>query len=192
MPIALSFIVGATPIGSSLVTRLPARLIMASGFAIAVLGMLFLTQLNVGSSYPVVILPGMILLGLGTGAAFMPIISIAVHGIQPRDAGVASAMANTSQQVGGAVGTALLNTIAASATATYLAAHTTGTKLVHAQSLVHGYTQALWWAAGAETVAALIALTFITVGPFGSTTGSASDDGTDNEVPLPSVCRRTT
>jgi hypothetical protein len=92
-------------------------------------------------------------------------------------------MANTSQQVGGAVGTALLNTIAASATATYLAAHASGTKLVLAQSLVHGYSHAFWWGAGAETVAALIALTFITVGPFGSATGSSSDDGTENEMP---------
>ena len=186
MPIALSFIVGATWIGTRLVTRLPARLIMAPGFAIAVLGMLFLTQLEVGSSYPGVILPGMILLGLGTGAAFMPIISIAVHGIQGRDAGVASAMANTSQQVGGAIGTALLNTIAASATATYLAGHTSGGKLVPAQSLVHGFTHAFWWAAGAEAVAALIALTFINIGRFGST-GSSSADGTENEMPLPSA-----
>ncbi len=187
LPIAISFVLGATPIGSRLVTRLPARRIMAPGFAVAVLGILLLTQLEVGGSYPGVILPGMILMGLGAGAAFMPIISIAVHGVQARDAGVASAMANTSQQVGGAVGTALLNTVAASATATYLAAHISGTELVHAQSLVHGYSQALWWAAGATAVAALIALTLINVGPFGSTTGSSSNDGTEDEMPLPSA-----
>ena len=55
----------------------------------------------------------MLLLGLGMGTAFMPAMSLATHGVEPRDAGVASAMVNTSQQVGGAIGTALLNTIAA-------------------------------------------------------------------------------
>ena len=112
LPIAISFIVGATQIGTRLATRLPARMFMVPGFAVAVLGMLLLTRLAVGSSYPGVILPGLILLGLGMGTALMPVISPSTHGIQARDAGVAAAMANTSQQLGGAIGTALLNTIA--------------------------------------------------------------------------------
>jgi EmrB/QacA subfamily drug resistance transporter len=185
LPIAIAFIVGATQIGTRLATRLPARMFMVPGFAVAVLGMLLLTRLEVGSSYPGVILPGLILLGLGMGTALMPVISLSTHGIQARDAGVAAAMANTSQQVGGAVGTALLNTIAASATATYLASHTSGTKLAHAQSLVHGYTHAIWWAVGIEAAAALIALTLINVGRPGSTQGASSADGTDTENVLP-------
>jgi EmrB/QacA subfamily drug resistance transporter len=187
LPLALSFIVGATQIGTRLATRLPPRRFMVPGFAVAVLGMLLLTRLDVGSPYPGVILPSLILLGLGTGTAFMPIISLSTHRIEAQDAGVASAMANTSQQVGGAIGTALLNTIAASATSTYLAAHTSGTKLVHAQSLVHGYTRAIWWAVGIEAIAALIALTLINVGRPDSTAGSSSGDGTENEVLLPST-----
>jgi hypothetical protein len=158
---------------------------MVPGFAVAVLGMLLLTRLEVGSSYPGVILPGLILLGLGMGTALMPVISLSTHGIRVRDAGVAAAMANTSQQVGGAIGTAMLNTIAASATATYLAGHTSGTKLVHAQSLVHGYTHAIWWAVGIEAAAALIALTLINVGRPGSTQGASSADGTETENVLP-------
>jgi EmrB/QacA subfamily drug resistance transporter len=189
LPIAVAFSAGATQIGTRLITRLPARLVMAPGFAVAAIGMLLLTQLDIGTSYPGVILPGLILLGLGMGAAFMPAISLATHGVQPRDAGVASAMANTSQQVGGAIGTALLNTIAASATATYLAAHGSATKLVQAQSLVHGYTHAIWWAVGIEAAAALIALTFVNAGRRGSTKVAFSSDGadTENQVHLPPV-----
>jgi hypothetical protein len=143
--------------------------------------MLLLTRLEVGSSYPGVILPGLVLLGLGMGTAFMPAMSLATTGVQPRDAGVASAMVNTSQQVGGAIGTALLNTIAASATTGYLASHAAGAggaKLLQAQGLVHGYTHAIWWAVGIEAVAALIALTLINAGRPG-TVKVASSDGAD-------------
>ena len=76
-----------------------------------------LTQIKVDSSYPALILPGLVLMGLGMGTAFMPAMSLATLGVQPRDAGVASAMVNTSQQVGGAVGLGLLAT-----TLTYLPA----------------------------------------------------------------------
>ncbi|MEU1623479.1 MFS transporter [Streptomyces sp. NPDC005722] len=184
LPLAVSFSVGATQIGARLATRLPARLAMAPGFAVAAIGMIFLTRLEVGPSYADAILPGLVLLGLGMGAGFMPAMSLATHGVQPRDAGVASAMANTSQQVGGAIGTALLNTLAASATTTYLASHTATTKLAKAQSLIHGYTHAIWWAVAIEAMAALIALTFINAGRPGSIEVAAS---ADEDVQLPTA-----
>ncbi|MFF7680946.1 MFS transporter [Actinacidiphila glaucinigra] len=181
LPIAISFSVGATQIGTRLITRLPARLVMAPGFAVAALGMLLLTRLQVHTSYWGIVLPGLVLLGLGMGAAFMPAMSLSTNGVQPRDAGVASAMANTSQQVGGAIGTALLNTIAASATAGYLATHVGRSRLVQAQSLVHGYTHAIWWAVGIGAVAALIALTLVNAGRPGSTTVSSDSGAKDSE-----------
>jgi EmrB/QacA subfamily drug resistance transporter len=191
LPMVASFVVGSTQIGTRLVTRLPARMLMAPGFAVAAVAMLLLTRLEVGSSYPGVVLPGLVLLGLGMGTAFMPAMSLATHGIQPRDAGVASAMVNTSQQVGGAIGTALLNTIAASATTTYLAAHAAGAggpKLLQAQGLVHGYTHAVWWAVAIEAVASLIALVFVNAGRPGSTkVASSTEDSAGEEVALPAA-----
>ena len=86
--------------------------------------------------------------------------SLATLGVEPRDAGVASAMVNTSQQVGGAIGTALLNTIAASATTAYVKDHIAGAatqpqqQLVQLQAQVHGYTNAIWFAVGILVVAA--------------------------------------
>jgi EmrB/QacA subfamily drug resistance transporter len=193
LPMVAAFVVGSTQIGTRLVTRVPARWLMAPGFAVAAIAMLLLTRLEIGSSYAGVILPGLVLLGLGMGTAFMPAMSLATHGIQPQDAGVASAMVNTSQQVGGAIGTALLNTVAASATTTYLAAHAAGAggqKLLQAQGLVHGYTHAIWWAVGIEAVAALIALTFINAGRPGSVqvaAGGTDTEGADDEAMVPVV-----
>jgi MFS family permease len=136
----------------------------------------------------------MLLLGLGMGTAFMPAMSLATLGVEPRDSGVASAMVNTSQQVGGAIGTALLNTIAASATTSYIADHIGGAnsrsqqQLVQLQGQVQGYTSAIWFAVGILVAAAVIALTFINAGRPGDTmvTGSADETAVD-EMPVPVV-----
>jgi hypothetical protein len=126
------------------------------------------------------------------GTAFMPAMSMATSGVEPRDAGVASAMVNTSQQVGGAIGTALLNTIAASATTSYIADHIASAtsrsqqQLVQLEAQVHGYTSAIWFAVGILVVSAVIAMTLINAGKPGSTT-VASGAGAEDEVPVPVV-----
>ncbi|MEV0034934.1 MFS transporter [Streptomyces sp. NPDC050804] len=185
LPMIAGMITGSTQIGARLMTRVPPRLLMGPGFVVAALGMLLLTQLEIGSSYAGLILPAQLLLGLGMGTAFMPAMSLATYGIEPRDAGVASAMVNTSQQVGGAIGTALLNTIAASATTAYVASHaatTSNRQLLELRAMVEGYSSAIWWAVGILAVAAAIALTFINTGrpgaspvASGSGAGSAED-----------------
>ncbi|MFD8686327.1 MFS transporter [Streptomyces sp. NPDC059651] len=194
LPMVAGMITGSTQIGARLMTRVPPRLLMGPGFLTAAAGMLFLTQMDIGSSYAGLVLPGLLLLGLGMGTAFMPAMSLATHGVEPRDAGVASAMVNTSQQVGGAIGTALLNTIAASATTAYLAAHAADAttpaarQLVQARAMVDGYSSATWWAVGILVLAAGIALTMITAGHQGGATAAshASDgDGIEDEVRLP-------
>ncbi|MER7726341.1 MFS transporter [Streptomyces sp. NPDC096323] len=196
MPMIVGMITGSTQIGARLMTRVPARLLMAPGFLTAGIGMLLLTQLEIDSSYAAVILPGQLLLGLGMGTAFMPAMSLATHGIEPRDAGVASAMVNTSQQVGGAIGTALLNTIAASAATAYATSHAalgaTDPELLKLQSMVHGFTGAIWWAVGILVVAAAIAGTFINAGrPSATTTaggtGSGDAEGVEDEFRVPVV-----
>lgn len=195
MPMIAGMITGSTQIGARLMTRVPARKLMGPGFLTAAVGMLLLTRLGIDSSYAAVILPGQLLLGLGMGTAFMPAMSLATHGVEPRDAGVASAMVNTSQQVGGAIGTALLNTIAASAATAYATSHAAlGAKnpeLLKLQSMVHGFTGAIWWAVGILVVASAIALTFINAGRPGAGTseGSASGDvdGVEDEFKVPVV-----
>ncbi|MCX2181968.1 MFS transporter [Streptomyces sp. SKN60] len=193
VPMIAGMIVGSTQIGARLMTRVAPRLLMGPGFLVASVGMLLLTQMETGSSYATLVLPALMLLGLGLGTAFMPAISLATHGVEPRDAGVASAMVNTSQQVGGAIGTALLNTIAASATTAYLTAHAADAttpaaqKLLALQAQVDGYSTATWWAVGILVLAAGIALTFINTGAPGTSTAVASGDGkgADDAVDIP-------
>jgi EmrB/QacA subfamily drug resistance transporter len=195
LPLVVALIVASTQIGARLVNRLPARALMAPGFAVAAVGMLLFTRLDVDSSYAGGILPGLVLLGLGLGTAFTPAVALSTNGVEPRDAGVASAMVNTSQQVGGAIGTALLNTIAATATAGYLASHAAGAggaKLLQARALVHGYDHAIWWAVGIEAVSALIAVVFVTAGRPGTVTvrsrkvadGMSDEDSVQDSVPV--------
>ncbi|WP_262700525.1 MULTISPECIES: MFS transporter [Streptomyces] len=189
LPMVAGMITGSTQIGARLMTRVPARLLMGPGFLVASVGMLLLTQIDLDTSYPALILPGFLLLGLGMGTAFMPAMSLATHGVEPRDAGVASAMVNTSQQVGGAIGTALLNTIAASATTEYAKSHAAGATsrtALQLQSMVHGYTAAIWWAVGILVLAAVIAITFINAGqPEGGGAVAGSGDGAaEDAVPV--------
>ncbi|MET9886280.1 MFS transporter [Streptomyces sp. NPDC006430] len=199
LPMIAGMITGSTQIGARLMTRVAPRLLMGPGFLLAATGMLLLTQLEVGSSYPALILPAQLLLGLGMGTAFMPAMSLATYGVNPADAGVASAMVNTSQQVGGAIGTALLNTIAASATTAYLTEHAAAAaaggptaKLVQAQAMVEGYSTAIWWAVGILATSATLALTLITTGrprvggPVAAGAGAGAT-GADAEVKVPVI-----
>ncbi|WP_033258706.1 MULTISPECIES: MFS transporter [Kitasatospora] len=168
LPMVAGMIIGSTQIGARLMTRVPARYLMAPGFVVASLGLLILTQIDVGTSYWQ-ILPGLVLMGLGMGTAFMPAMSLATYGVQPRDAGVASAMVNTSQQVGGAIGTALLSTVAHSAGTKYLESHqaaaaTTDPKLFALQAQVNSYSHAIWWAFGILILAGVTAFVLINAG----------------------------
>ncbi|WP_394813212.1 MFS transporter [Streptomyces johnsoniae] len=187
LPMVAGMIIGSTQIGARLVTRVPARMLMVPGFLVASLGMLLLTQLSIDTSYAAVIMPAQVLLGLGMGTAFMPAMSLATERVKPTDAGVAGAMVNVSQQVGGAIGIALLNTIAASATTAYVTDHAAGStneRLLVLESMVHGYTTAIWWAffivLGSAVVSALL------INSKGSGHGTdASGEGSDEGAPIP-------
>ncbi|MEU4652658.1 MFS transporter [Streptomyces sp. NPDC023723] len=195
LPMVAGMITGSTQIGTRLMTRVAPRFLMGPGFLVGAVGMLLLTQLEIDTSYAAVLLPGMLLLGLGMGTAFMPAMSMATQGVRPQDAGVASAMVNTSQQVGGAIGTALLNTIAASATASYLTDHIGGAtsrsqqQLVQLQAQVDGYTSAIWFAVGILVAAGVIALTLVNAGRPGSgqVAGSGTGEGAEDELLVPVI-----
>lgn len=190
MPMIVGMIIGSTQIGTRLMTRVPPRMLMTPGFLVAALGMLLLTQLEIDSSFAGLIMPAQLLLGLGMGTAFMPAMSLATHGVDPRDAGVASAMVNTSQQVGGAIGTALLNTIAASATTSYIAARAAGAgdqQLLQLQGMVHGFSSAIWWAVGILVTSAVISFALINTGrpDMGPASSGDGDGAPGDEVRVP-------
>ncbi|MCO5972565.1 MFS transporter [Actinoallomurus soli] len=164
LPLTAGMIVGSTQISARLMNHVPARLLMVPGLLVAEGGIALLLRIRVDSGYAGVVLPSQVLLGIGLGATMMPAMNLATLGVDLRDAGIASAMVNTSQQVGGTLGTALLNTVGTTAATGYIAAHATGrpTPALAAAGLVHGFQVALWWAMGAIGLAAVIVATLIT------------------------------
>ena len=163
LPMALGMIVGTTQIGARLVTRFPPRQLMVPGLLVATAGLLWLSRMEVDSNYWIAVAPGLVLMGLGMGTNFMAAMNVATFGVEPRDAGVASAMVNTSQQIGGAIGTALLNTIATSASTRFAEGRLGGigsaadAEVLRLESMVHGFTVGLTWAAAFLVTAAVVA-----------------------------------
>ena len=162
LPLSAAVLVSSTLISQALLPRLSPRWLMAPGLAVGAVGMATLIGLHAGAGYAAHILPAEILLGLGMGAVFVPAFSTAALGVEPTDAGVASAVAGSAQQIGASVGTALLNTVAAAATVSYLAADPHAPL---AAALVHGYARAAGWAAVVLLVAAVSVGLLVTAGP---------------------------
>ncbi|WP_345645130.1 DHA2 family efflux MFS transporter permease subunit [Streptomyces tremellae] len=129
-----------------LIPRIGPKPVVPVGMGLAGAGLAYLTALDLDSTYPAHVLPGLLLLGLGLGLVMPPAMSLATLGVQPRDQGVASATVNTMQQVGGSIGTALFNTIAATAASTYAKGHI-GQPGLAVQAALHSYARAYWWAA---------------------------------------------
>ena len=113
-------------------------------------------------------------MGLGFGMIFSPAINTATAGVARRDSGVASALVNTMQQVGGSIGTAALSTVALTATTTYLAAHHAG-RLAPATAAVHGYTVAFAVSAALFGVGAVVAALLVLSAPAGGVAGPRAD-----------------
>jgi hypothetical protein len=117
--------------------------------------MVLFTGLDTHSTYTAHVLPGLLVLGVGLGLVSAPAMSTATLGVDGGDAGVGSATVNTAQQVGGSLGTALLNTVATTATTTFLAGKA-ASPAVAAEAAVHGYTTAFWWAAAIFAAGAVV------------------------------------
>jgi EmrB/QacA subfamily drug resistance transporter len=137
LPFSAGVIVSAM-LASQVLPRVGPRWLMTGGLLMAVVAMLWFTQIGLHTSYVAHVLPAEIVMSMGLGFVFVPFSSTALIGVAAHDAGVASALVNATQQVGGSMGTALLNTVFASATATYLAVHHGA--LAKALAPVHGYT----------------------------------------------------
>lgn len=169
LPLTLCLVMGSTQIGARLSGRISPRMMMFTGYAIAAIGFAVLGTLTLDSSYWHV-LPGTILLGLGTGMAGVAANALGTSGVERHDAGVASAMVNTSQQLGGAIGTALLATIAASVTAT-----AAGAGGATDADTMQGYIVAFWVAAGIMAAAAVVSAVLVRA--------PHSDDASADDMP---------
>ena len=140
--------------------RLGPRVLIATGMLFGCGAMVYLTQLTVTTSYVGGILAPLIIMGLGFGMIFSPAINTATAGVERQDSGVASALVNTMQQVGGSIGTSALSTIALTATTSYLVAHHTG-PLAPAIAATHGYTTAFAVSAGIFGLGVILAITLL-------------------------------
>ncbi|MDP1847424.1 MAG: MFS transporter [Solirubrobacteraceae bacterium] len=157
LPMTFSIVIAATSSSTKLLPKIGPRPLIGGGMLLAAIGMATMTSIGVDTAYASHVLPGILIIGAGMGMVFASAMATATFGVQPGDAGVASAMVNTTQQIGGSIGTALLSTLAASAVADRLAeAATRPDAALAAQAAVHGYTTAFWWAAGIFAVGGVI------------------------------------
>jgi EmrB/QacA subfamily drug resistance transporter len=163
LPMTAMIVLTATTVQTRVLPRTGAKPLVMTGMALGFVAMLLFTQLTVHGAYATHVLPGLLLTGVGMGCVFAPAFSTATLGVESHDAGVASAMVNTSQQVGGSVGTALLSTIFASAAASFASAHANTAGLASAAS-IHGYTVAFEWAAALFGIGVLVALLILPTG----------------------------
>jgi sugar phosphate permease len=156
LPMVVSIIVTAQIQSNLLIPRFGPKLLVPIGMLLAATGLLSFTLLDVDSTYPHV-LPGLILMGIGMASIMPASFQLATLGVEQRLAGAASALVSTSQQVGGAIGTALLNTLAATAATAYVADHAPATPEVLAQASIHSFDTAYVWSAGIFVGGAVLA-----------------------------------
>lgn len=157
-----------------LMPRVGPKPIVGAGMLLAAAGMAWLTRIGVHSSYVSAVLGPEIVTGAGMGMVISSSFNTGTFGVAESDAGVASATLNTGQQIGGSIGTALLNTVAASATAHYVSTHIGPRTMLGgrpspalaAQGMVHGYTTGFWWSAAIFAVGAVVCGILFRPGPL--------------------------
>ena len=149
-------LVGAIAFSATTSARLLAKVgprpLVPAGMILGMLGTVLFTRLTAHADYVGHVLPGLVVTGLGLGLIFAPATASATAAIKPSDAGAASAMVSTTQQIGGSVGTSLLNTIAVTATMSFFHRAPKSTSpsvlmLEKTQAILHGYSMAFWWCA---------------------------------------------
>ncbi|QNN55141.1 MFS transporter [Nocardioides mesophilus] len=160
LPFSVGIILTAGAV-AQLLPRVGPKALMVPGLALAVTGMLMLTQVEADTSYVAWVLPSMLLMSIGMACVFIPASSTALVNVGEHDAGIASAVLNTSQQIGGSLGTALLNTLFAGAVTAYLADNVRSpedARTMAPDAFLSGYHVAFFWGAVLLGVALLVAL----------------------------------
>ncbi|MFJ8311844.1 MULTISPECIES: MFS transporter [unclassified Streptomyces] len=164
LPMVFAMIVSSVTAQNKLVPKLGAKPIVPLGMGLGAAGLAWMTALDATSGYATHVLPPLLVMGVGMGLIFAPAMSVATAGVAAHDAGVASAMVNTSQQVGGSIGTALLNTLATSAAANYLVGKQP-TPAVRVSAQLQSYSTAYWWSASFFALGLLVSVTLYRKGP---------------------------
>jgi EmrB/QacA subfamily drug resistance transporter len=159
VPFSMGIITGAT-LASRFLPRFGPRAVLTGGLVMAALGLGLFSTIGVHSIYVTSVLPGELIVSLGMGMSFVAMSSTSLIGVSLEDAGVASALVNATQQTGGSLGAALINTIATTATVSYVAAHGTSVTSLTAGA-IHGYTSAFTFSAVMLVLAAIAAFTLI-------------------------------
>lgn len=158
LPFSLG-VIGTAGFVSNLLPRIGPMPLMIPGLAATVAGMLMLTQITEETSYWAFVLPSMMLMSIGMACVFITASSTALVGVGTHDAGVASALLNTSQQIGGSLGTALLNTLYAGAVTAYLTDHAgESPQTATGNAFIHGYHVAFFWGSMMLVVALAVAV----------------------------------
>ena len=163
LPFSVGIIIFAG-VASQLLPRIGPKPLMVPGLIFAGIGLLMLTRITPETAYATHVLPSLLIMSSGMALVFIPLTSTSLHGVSGRDTGVASAMVNTSQQIGGSLGVALLNTIAATATAAYATSHAELGKMVQPFAVTHGFTTAFKFSAVLLFTGAIVLFFFINIG----------------------------
>ena len=148
-------------VASQLLPKVGPKPLMVPGLVAAAVGLLLLTRITPETSYVTHVLPSLLIMSSGMALVFIPLSTTSLHGVGNRDAGVASALLNTSQQVGGSLGTALLNTVAATAATTYM---TSNPDKAQTFGITHGFTVAFTVSSVLLLVGAVVLFFFINIG----------------------------
>ncbi len=149
---------------STLLPRTGPKLLMLIGLAMAAIGLATFTSISDTSSWVTTVLPGELLMSVGLALVLVPLSNLALTGVGDDDAGVASAVLNSTQQVGGSLGTSLLNTFYASAVTSYVVAHHLSPSAFNPTAAIHGYHVAFWIGAGLIAAAFVAILVLVTAG----------------------------
>jgi len=181
LPIAGGIAVAANLSTIVLMPRLGPKPLVATGMLVAAGAMTWFAQLGPHTVYAAGVLGPLILTGIGLGLVIAPSINTGTFGVAPRDAGVASATVTVGQQLGASIGTSLLNTIFASAVASYLTLHVASVRLIGRQALLgqalaHGYDTAFWWVAGIFAGGAIVGGLLFRRGPLRRDDGQVQQD----------------
>ena len=197
LPMIAMLVVFAQLSNVVLMPRIGPKALVGAGMLIAAAGMAWLTRIGVHTSYASTVLGPIMVTGAGLGLTIRSAMNTGTFGVPPSDAGVASATLNTGQQIGGSIGTALLNTIATSAIASYIAglirshpaaaAHPSpaAAQAAQAAAAVHGYTTAFWWTAAIFAAGGIVCGALYRWGPLARQAPASQPGGPAEREALP-------
>jgi EmrB/QacA subfamily drug resistance transporter len=160
LPMSAAVVLGSQLVARQLMHRVAPRALIAPGLVTAAAGMTLLTTLAPNSTYLTGVLPGEVVLGFGLGAVYTSAMSTATANLDRADSGVGAAVVSAVQGIGGSLGVAVLNTVAAGAAASYLGSHPAD-PAHRIEGLVHGNSIAAGWAVGILLAAAAVVLALI-------------------------------